>query len=145
MISLLFAIILSITPTQRYTVDYVDIIEVNYVYRNWQDPNTPTLEQSIYKKWKRTYYWSEVKNEKVWGYNFEVVDWRMLDKTGLPRKNWKTGKWEQIFYDDKSKCMRKIIAIGTVTSHTKYDPEVEARDFLSSNNRIKLRRPREQK
>tara|TARA_B100002019_G_scaffold288744_1_gene302932 strand:+ start:505 stop:942 length:438 start_codon:yes stop_codon:yes gene_type:complete len=145
MISLLFAIILSITPTQRYTVDYVDIIEVNYVYRNWQDPNTPTLEQSIYKKWKRTYYWSEVKNEKVWGYNFEVVDWRMLDKTGLPKKNWKTGKWEQIFYDDKSKCMRKIIAIGTVTSHTKYDPEVEARDFLSSNNRIKLRRPREQK
>ena len=145
MISLLFAIILSITPTQRYTVDYVDIIEVNYVYRNWQDPNTPTLEQSIYKKWKRTYYWSEVKNEKVWGYNFEVVDWRMLDKTGLPKKNWKTGKWEQIFYDDKSKCMRKIIAIGTVISHTKYDPEVEARDFLSSNNRIKLTRPKEQK
>lgn len=145
MISLLFAVILSITPVQKYVVDDVDIIEVNYVYRDWQDPETPNLEQCIYKKWKRTYYWSEVKNEKVWGHNFEVVDWRMLDKTGLPKKNWKTGKWEQVFYDDKTRCMRKIIAVGTVTTHTRYDPEVEARDFLSPNNRIKLSKPREQK
>lgn len=145
MISLLFAIVLSITPTQRYTVDHVDIIEVNYVYGNVADPNNPTLEQCIYKKWKKTWYWSDTKDERVWGHNFEIVDWRMLDKTGLPKKNWRTGNWEQIFYDNKSRCMRKIIAIGTVTSHTIDDPEVQARKFLSSNNRIKLSRPREQK
>ena len=145
MISLLFAVILSITPVQTHVVDYVDIIEVNHVHRNWADPNTPTLEQCIYKNWKRTHYWSKTKEDRVWGHNFEIVDWRMLDKTGLPQKNWRTGKWEQIFYDNKSKCMRKIIAIGTITSHTTYDPEVEARDFLSPEYRIKLSKPREQK
>lgn len=145
MTSLLLAVILSITPVQTHVVDHVDIIEVNHTYKNWIDVNNPTLNQYIYKKWKRTWYWSEAENKKRYGYAFEIVDWRMLDKASPPKKNWRTGRWEQIFYDKKTRCMRKIIAIGTVTSHTVDDPEVEAREHLPAEGRIKLSKPREQK
>ncbi len=145
MISVLFAIVLSVTPVQTHVVDYVDIIEINHTYKNWADPNNPTLSQYLYKKWKKTWYWSEAENEKRHGYSFEIIDWRMLDKAPLPKKNWRTGRWEQVFYDEKTRCMRKIIAIGTVTSYTVDDPEVEARKYLPSEGRIKLSKPKEQK
>lgn len=145
MISLLFAIILSITPVQSYVVDYVDIIETNHTYKNWIDNKTPTLSQYLYKKWKRTKHWSEARNKERFGHAFEIVDWRMLDKASPPKKNWKTGRWEQIFYDKNDKCMRKIIAIGIVTSRTVDDPEVESRKYLPPERRIKLSKPREQR
>ena len=145
MIVLLLAVLLNVKSYQPYTIDYVDIIEVNYVYKNWAEPETPTFKQSIYKNWKRTWTWSEEKNKKVYAHGFEIVDWRDLDHTGLPVKNWRTGNWEQKFYDERGKCHRKIIALGTVTTHTVDDPEVEARTFLQSHFRIKLSKPREQK
>lgn len=145
MITLLFAVILSISPVQKYVVDYVDIIETNHVYRNWMDLENPSFSQYIYKKWKRTWHWSEAKNKRRWGYAFEIVDWRGLDKASPPKKNWRTGRWEQIFYDKNNNCMRKIIAIGVVTSHTTDDPEVEGRKYLPSEFRIKLSKPRDQK
>ena len=145
MIKFLLALMLSISPYQRHTVDYVDIIETNHSYKNWIDSKTPTFSQYIYKKWKRTWHWSEAENKKRCGHAFEIVDWRALDKAPPPKKNWRTGRWEQTFYDKKDKCERKIIAIGTVTSHTVDDPEVEARKYLPPERRIKLSKPREQK
>jgi len=143
MISLIVAVFLSIGPVKTDIVDYVDVIEANYVVRDQQI--APTFEQSIYYRWKRTWVKSPATDKVEWIYGFEIVDWRKLDVTGMPRKNWKTGKWEQRFWDNRDLCYRKIIAKSYRKTKTNYDPEVEARKLVNTGNRDKLTKPRNRK
>jgi hypothetical protein len=59
-------------------VDHVDVIEINHLY---SDKGALVLDQCIYYKWKRTTVYKDrlfPKRGVEEGYNFEVVDWRMI-------------------------------------------------------------------
>jgi hypothetical protein len=138
-------IILGTSPQRAETLDYVDLIEVNLVYDEGKPK--PRFEQSIYYRWKQTYILTLPKTDskpvKKFAWGFEVIDWRQLKNTGYPVKNNHTGNWEQRFWDDRSRCYRKIIAKSFRESHTLYDKEAEYRNLVSINHREFLNKPEE--
>lgn len=62
----------------------------------------------------------------------------------MPRKDPSTGYYYQTFLDSKynyTYLPRKIKCKAVIETWTQYDPEVEARDLISNDHRIKLSRP----
>ena len=130
------------TISNREVIDYVDLIEINHVYDDGKQK--PRFEQSVYYRWKKTYLFVTTntgKPLKRYGWGFEVMDWRQLTTTGFPVKNNLTGNWEQRFWDDRSRCYRKIISKSFKETHTLYDVESENRSLVSANHRELLNKP----
>jgi len=136
MIFLLTFMLLTNSPV--YVEDRVDLIEVNYVYQGKSDE--PTFRHCIYYKWKRTNVFKPIKGQIEFDWGYEVVDWRNFKATGLPQKNHKTKRWEQVFWDEKDQCYRKIIAKSCEISESNYDVEIEARKSFSASHRVGLKK-----
>lgn len=64
----------------------------------------------------------------------------------VPRKEYSTGDYYQIFFDTEysqssSFLPRKIKAKAVIETWTQYDPELEARELVPDDRRIKLSKP----
>ena len=69
-----------------------------------------------------------------------------IGKTYIPRKDYSTGNYYQIFFDTSysqrsAYLPRKIKSKAVIETWTQYDPEVDARRLVPDDQRIKLSKP----
>lgn len=109
--------------------DTVDIIEVNHVYD--KQTGRERLSQTIF--WEFRPYRG--------GLRISVVDWRMQDGVrALPRYDHRERVWILVWWDSKHKVLRRVLAASFRETHTRYDPEVDDQDKLSTEYRRGLSR-----
>ena len=126
--------------------DSSDYVEINYAYN--KDDGKRYLTQVIWWEWRdsvllpvinpitkqRTGDWKQ-------GGDFVVKDYRVLGgHTGLanirPRREGK--RWVCYFYDQRYQCIRVVYSKWSITTHTRYDPEMDNREIVDKNSRNTL-------
>lgn len=98
----------------------VDVVEINHVC----DDTRVRLEQVVWWEWCRQCN------------RFEVVDWRLLEKSGWPRLE--RAGWVSDFTDDGQR--RIVIARTRRETWTVCDVELDDRRYLSVDKRRGIRR-----
>tara|TARA_B100000700_G_scaffold327015_1_gene440275 strand:+ start:260 stop:679 length:420 start_codon:yes stop_codon:yes gene_type:complete len=121
--ALLLTLSLPLPDSAQVIVDHVDVIEFNQYTPDRLD--SPSIVQMIF--WD----FSPLHGE------FRVVDWRKWDKLAQrPTYNYKTKRYELLFWDSNSDLFRRVTSMSYKETRTRRDPEaVNRKKFLPAYRR----------
>jgi hypothetical protein len=125
------------TPT--YVEEYVDRIEINEYRPTTANPHR--LYQAIFWEYKeRVPDYNKKTGLTKYRSGHVIVDWRRwYEGDPVPRYDHRLKQYIFMFYDKRSKVMRRIIAPAYSRTITDYDPEVYDQRRHPTSLRRKLR------
>lgn len=132
--------------------DFTDFVEINHVYQlNDKKEIQKRFIQIIWWEWRNTVLLPEKdmfgQETGDWrsGSGFVVRDYRIISSNGKEKiritPHLQKDRWISLFYDEKDRCLRRVVSKFKVISHTMYDKEIINRKIVQQDSRNKLTKP----